>query len=428
VLDYYLFIHFQIIMQKAFILSFMCFFAFFQAVFSQTDHMLTKSQVEEALRSGGKYLVTTLLDDEGKSRCDYNLSVSRWEPFEVPWHTGQAINAMVNTSQILRDKDLLAKAVQSGNWWISLEIKDHPKLNGMIKSIHGADMGETIVYSTCTDGTPGLFELTKATGDRKFAEIAGKAGIWLHSNMWDPVSGLSYDCVNPVTGEVMKTWSAFWKDKKVQTLTDVARPNVEGFLFLDMYRYTGKEEYKKWFMDQLDILVKTQGPDGLWMDFTPNNKAESSVHPRFNLWYAEALMKGFELTGKASCLEAALKVARFYQSIQTEDGTIYYKNYTNGKKPGTESVCGSAVSLAGIVWLQLIKAGKGEEFIPSVEKSAKWIFNNRFSEQHADPNLRGAFVDTRQSSKKGVITIINRDLGTIFGLRFLCDYHEYLNH
>ena len=34
-------------------------------------------------------------------------------------------------------------------------------------------------------------------------------------------------------------------------------------------------------------LVAKQGPEGLWMEFTPNNQAKGSFHPRFNLWYAE---------------------------------------------------------------------------------------------------------------------------------------------
>lgn len=413
-------------MKKPFILILVIFFFSAPVLMSQTKHALTKTQTEEAIRSGGKYMVDVMLDHEGKSRCDYNTMTSKWEPYEVPWHTGQAINALVEAHLILKDDALLKKAVQAGNWWTSLEIKDHPKLKGMIRSIHGAEMGEIIVYATCTDGTPGLFNLSRVTGDRKYAQVAAQAGVWLHTNMLDPVSGLSYDCVDPVSGEINKTRSDFWKGKEVQTLTDVARPNAEGSLFLDMYKFTGKEEYKKWFIDQLDVMVKTQYENGLWMDFTPNNKAEGNLHPRFNLWYAEALMNGYFLTKNEKYLNAALKCARFYQSVQMSDGTLYYKNYIDKRKPNTESICGSAASLAGIVWLQLVKAGKGNEFIPSIEKTAKWVFTNRYSENHSDPNLRGSYLDSRQRIKDGMIWMVNRDLGTIFGVRFLCDYYKYL--
>ncbi len=394
-------------------------------LFSQPKHELTKSQVENALRSGGKYMINVMIDSEGKSRCDYNTITSQWEPYEVPWHTGQAINALVQAFLILKDDNLLKKAVQAGNWWANLEIKNNPKLNGMIRSIHGAEIGEVIVYATCTDGTPGLFNLSQVSGEKKYAQVATQAGIWLHTNMLDPVSGLSYDCVDPVSGEINKTHSRFWKEKEVQALTDVARPNAEGSLFLDMYRFTGNEEYKKWFVDQMEVLVKTQYENGLWMDFTPNNKADGSLHPRFNLWYAEALMNGYFLTKEEKYLNAALKCARFYQSIQLSDGTLYYKNYVDKRKPNPESICGSAASLAGIVWLQLVRAGKGDEFISSIEKTAKWVYTNRYPANHSDPNLQGAYLDTRQRVKNGKIGLINRDLGTIFGMRFLSEYYKY---
>jgi hypothetical protein len=395
-------------------------------LFSQPKHSLTRTQIEEALRSGGKYMMNVMIDNEGKSRCDYNMITSQWEPYETPWHTGQAINALVETYLVLKDDALLKKAVQAGNWWVGLEIKDHPKLNGMIRSIHGADIGQVIVYATCTDGTPGLFNLSRVTGDKKYAKVATRAGIWLHTNMLDSASGLSYDCVDPISGEINKKHSGFWKNKENQTLTDVARPNAEGSLFLDMYRFTDDERYKKWFIDQLNVMVTTQSNNGLWMDFTPNNKEEGTLHPRFNLWYAEALMNGYFLTKNEKYLNAALKCARFYQSIQMPDGTLYYKNYVDKRKPNPESISGSGASLAGIVWLQLVRAGRGEEFISNIEKTAKWIYTNRYPENHADPNLRGAYLNPRQRDRNGTIWIVNRDLGTTFGMRFLCDYFKFV--
>ena len=103
-------------------------------------------------------------------------------------------------------------------------------------------------------------------------------------------------------------------------------------MFLDMYKYTGNEKYKKAFITLCESLVKTQGPEGLWMDFMPNFKEEGSYHPRFNLWYAESLIDGYELTGDKRYLEAAKKTADRYAKAQQGDGTIYYKNYITRKK------------------------------------------------------------------------------------------------
>ena len=47
---------------------------------------------------------------------------------------------------------------------------------------------------------------------------------------------------------------------------------------------------------------------------------------------------------------------------------------------------------------------------------------NQFAMDHADPNLRGAFVNTRTKRKDGKVAILQRDIGASFGLRFLADY------
>ena len=184
---------------------------------------------------------------------------------------------------------------------MSLEIKDHPKLKGMVRSAHGDHAGETIVFATMSDGSAGLYKLYDVTGDRA---LRGCAHAWRATGCYGICACWRRGCVTtmwiPKRGEVMKEYSPFWPDKEEQDLYDVARPNNEGSLFLDMYEYTGNEEYKEAFITLCNSLVDKQGPEGLWMDFMPNDKESGSVHPRFNLWYAESLIDGYELTGDQS--------------------------------------------------------------------------------------------------------------------------------
>lgn len=77
------------------------------------------------------------------------------------------------------------------------------------------------------------------------------------------------------------------------------------------------------FKPSLDIgLVEKQGTNGLWMDFTANDNRDNSIRPRFNLWYAEALL-AFDLTGEKKYVLAALKSAQTYKKIQSKDGTFF---------------------------------------------------------------------------------------------------------
>jgi len=381
-----------------------------------------KSDILEAINSGADYAVSTLLDENGKSRCDYNLTEGKWYDYEPPWHTGQIIYALVESYRLTRDEKYLNAAKKAGDWWIGLEIKDHPKLKGMVSAVHGDHAGEVIVFATVSDGSAGLFRLYEVTGNEEYARVPTSAGAWMLENMWVPEQKVFYDNVDPVSGEVMKENSPFWPDKKEQKLFDVSRPNNEGSLFLDMYRYTGNETYKDIFIQLCESLVEKQGPEGLWMDFMPNDKATGSVHPRFNLWYAESLLEGYDLTKDKRYLEAARKTALKFTEFQQGDGTIFYQNFIDGRV-NRNSVCGSAVAFAGIIWMRLRDYGVGEEFSTNIEKSLHWLLKNRFADDHPDKNLGGATINTRMRHKKGKLWLVNRDIGTSFALRFLTTYY-----
>jgi rhamnogalacturonyl hydrolase YesR len=275
-------------------------------VANDEDHVL-KEKILNAVTIGADYASQVLLDETGKSRCDYNITEGRWYDYEPPWHTGQIIYALVQSYQVTQNNAYLEAAKKAADWWTGLEIKDHPKLQGMVRAVHGDHAGEVIVFATVSDGTAGLFRLYQLTSEKKYAEVPTQAGEWMLRNMWVPENGVFYDNVDPKTGEVLKENSPFWPQKEKQTLFDVARPNNEGSLFKDMYQYTKNEKYKDIFIKICESLVEKQGPQGLWMDFMPNHKDEGSFHPRFNLWYAESLLEGYELTADRRYLDAALK-------------------------------------------------------------------------------------------------------------------------
>ena len=382
-----------------------------------------KQQILTAIQEGADYACDVLLDENGKSRCDYNVIEGKWYDYEPPWHTGQIIYGLLEAYQVTGKAKYLEAAKRAGDWWISLEIKDHPKLKGMLRAVHG-DYVEYIVFATVSDGSAGLFKLYDITQEEKYADVPTRAGDWMLKNMYVRDKGVFYDSIEPNSGEVMKENSPFWPDKNHQKLYDVSRPNNEGSLYKDMYEYSGNEEYKKVFIELCESLVEKQGEEGLWMDFMPNHKHEDTFHPRFNLWYAESLLEGYDMTGDRRYLDAALKTAQFYTRYQKKDGTIYYKNYLNGDS-NQNSPCGSAVSFAGLLWLRLMGYGVGDSFAGNVEKSLDWVLKNRFSQDHPDPNLAGAFLEFRTRRRHGKMWVTMRDIATSFGMRFLCDYYNY---
>ncbi|MFA8342481.1 MAG: beta-L-arabinofuranosidase domain-containing protein [Rhodothermaceae bacterium] len=403
--------------------TFICSMIFSSGLLAQKNNV-SKEEVLKALNGGARYAIDAILDDEYKSRCDYNVTEGKWYDYETPWHTGQIIYGLLEAYKVTGNKEYLETAKKAGDWWSSLLITDHPKLNGMIRASHGDHAGDILVFATVSDGTAGMFLLHDITGVKKYADVPTSAGDWMMKNMFEPEHKIFYDIIDPASGEVMKENSPFWPDKKEQKLFDVARPNNEGSLFKDMYEYTGDEKYKEMFITLCESLLKYQGPEGAWMDFTPNDKAAGSLHPRFNLWYAESLLEGYDLTGDKRYLEGAKKTLKLYQKFQKKDGTIYYKNYLSGKS-NRNSICGSAVSFAAMLWIRMVDYGVGDEFKENIEKSANWVVKNRFADNHPDKNLRGGFINTRTRRKKGKIWITQRDVGTAMGMRFLSAYYNY---
>lgn len=384
-----------------------------------------KEDVLAALKTCAMHVADVILDSAGRSRCDYNLTEGKWYEYEVPWHTGQAVYSLLAAYKITQDPALLSAARRGGDYWISMEIKDHPVLKGMVAASHGDFIGgENYVFATVSDGTPGIYELSRITKDPKYARVATNAAAWMLKNMYYPEQGVCYDVIEAKSGAVMKENSPFWESKEKQTLNDVARPNTEGWLFKDAFSFSGDKKFKDAFLLLCNSLVQKQGPEGLWMQYMPNHAADKSFHPRFNLWYAESLLEAYDMTGEKKYLETAAKVARVHAKAQQKDGTQFYQQFIDGSEPDRGSICGSAVAFSGIVWMRLAKAGY-KEFEENIQRSAAWLLKNRYATDHPDPNLRGGVIETRARSRKGKIWLVNRDIATSFAVRFFADYLNY---
>ncbi|WP_315824198.1 hypothetical protein [Paraflavitalea speifideaquila] len=82
-----------------------------------------KEEVLLAIDQMAGYVSNVLLDEEGKSRCDYNLTEGKWYAYEVPWHTGQAVYALLAAYKQTNNKAYLDAAIRGGNFWAGLRSK-----------------------------------------------------------------------------------------------------------------------------------------------------------------------------------------------------------------------------------------------------------------------------------------------------------------
>ncbi|MEM1321154.1 MAG: beta-L-arabinofuranosidase domain-containing protein [Bacteroidota bacterium] len=385
-----------------------------------------QARIHQAIQGASHYAATVLISESGASRCDYEMLDGEWLVYEPAWHTGQVIWGLLAAFELTGDSSLLQTAIKAGDWWADLRMEEPAQLRGFLAALHDGDVENHLInFTTIADGTPGLFELSRVTGNSKYADIATSAGHWAMQHLFIPEHGLLYDIIDSKTGEIWKDKSPHFPEGYPLTIHDVARPNNEGFLFADMYRHTQEERYLTFFKTLCQSLVDKQSDNGFWMDYHPNNIEKQKIHPRFNIWNAESLLVGYELTGEKSYLEAALRTARAVQLWQQKDGRMYYTNRPDGTFDKS-SICGSAAAFAGIIWLHL-KAQGYDEFDESIERALAFVLNNQFPTDHPDPNLRGAFLETWSKTKDGEAWLRVRDVATAFGLRFLVQYLQQMD-
>jgi hypothetical protein len=171
------------------------FLILFLSIFVNGNGQPNLKEIESAINSGSKYITDVLLDEKGKSNCEYSLIDGVWVDYEPAWHTGQLIFALGRAHDITDNAAYLDAAKKAANWWCSLQITDNPNLNGMLKAIHMAGV-DYIVFATVSDGSAGLYYLSNKTGIDKYSSVPTQAGNWMYDHMYLPEEGLCYDLVD----------------------------------------------------------------------------------------------------------------------------------------------------------------------------------------------------------------------------------------
>ncbi len=371
-------------------------------------------EVKQALSEVADSIANVVLDADGKARGDYDWRSGQWNEFEPAWHTGQAIEGLLSAYDVTGEKRFLDAARRAGDHWVGLELKSGP-FKGMINAAHYDRLGKLINFTTVGNGTPGLFRLSKVTGDPRYADVASRAIIWLARNTKVPGEQLYYNILDPDTGTI-------WTDKSPHhdvaktSVTQVARPNIEGSPFLDACNHTQQKWLCKAHADLAAATAARQSANGLWMEFEPNNPEDGTIHPRFNSWNAEAMLRTYAQRKDRRYLDAALATARANVKMMKADGSFDYVQNVNGKS-GNVSPTGSATAFAGLLWLELHALGY-TEFDAQIHDAARWLIGNRYAGDHPDPNVRGMVVEMRVKGGRSIL----RDLGSPFAARFLAAY------
>ncbi len=382
-----------------------------------------RAEVINAIRRGADHAQEVLISKTGEGRTEYDLLRGEWSAYETHWHTAQVAYGLIEAWRLTGEKGYLKTARRAGDWWISTEFKAPHPLAGLVNAAHGDALGPLINMTTVTDGANALFALARAAGELRYAQSLRRSGDWFLERAYLPDEGLFYNIVDPETGAVWRDRSPHHKERTPDTIliTEVARPNSEGYLYAELCAFTGDDRYCDVFLNVAEKKLERQSPEGPWMDFEPNDPATGKVHPRFNIWLAEAQLEAYAMTGDRRFLESARRVGRFMAKAQRPDGGFYRALKIDGSSQRGDYI-GSAAAFSGLLWLRLRDYGAGEEFGANIERAVDWLLANQGPEHHPDPNLRGAFLNLWARERGGRTLLLQRDIGTAFALRFLTTY------
>lgn len=372
--------------------------------------------VRASLTTAANYAADVLLKQDGQSRGDYDITNGRWQTYETVWHTGQVVAGLTGAADVTGDERFFGRALDGARFITGLRLEEPLALKGMINAVHDAD-NPRITMTTLTDGAAPVFEIARRTDDAAILAVLTGAGDWMASELWIPERRMFYDVIEAdgrVLGRDLPMDPSIHKDD--------ARYGTEGSYFAHLYRATGEKRYLELFLEPCRQMVADQ-VDGVWPHLLPNDRETGSLHGRFNIWYAEALLEAYDLTGDDAFLEAALATARTYAAFPEPDGTMYYRHRLDGWR-SMESPSGSVAAFAGILWLKLSALGY-PEFDPLIEASVDFLLINQYPGDHPDRNLAGGYFELWTRNRGGDFHIYHRDIATAFGLRFLSDYLKH---
>jgi hypothetical protein len=332
---------------------------------------------------------------KGALRGEYSAATRQWDFFCPVWHTGQAIKALVLASKALGRPALLDAARFSAEFIGAERVSDrsHPHY-GLIFGFE--DRGDQVNTSAVLECVDGLWLLSEATGEARYAEWARSAVDWAARNAYIG-GGLCRDAFE------VRTWRYVpppWKTDKP------GRPLIDDAVFL-------KGGQRKIFYEIAERLLKEEEPPGNWIGFAPCNPVTGVLHPRQAFWWGDPMIAAYRDSGDKRYLECARRAGEWYRNAMRSDGGLFRATSRDFKTPsfGHET---SGIACAALLWLDLWKVTKEEKWLAAMRKALHYCMSIQFREVR-DANLKGAVLEQVKAPNGSDASPFHlRDLGTIF--------------
>ncbi len=337
---------------------------------------------------------------KGALRGEYSAANRQWDFFCPVWHTGQAIKALVLAAKALGRPALLDAARFSADFIGAERVSDksHPHY-GLIFGFE--DRGDQVNTSAVVECVDGLWLLSEATGDARYAEWALSAAAWAAKHAYLG-NGLLRDCFQ------VKSWRFVappWKRD--------GRPLNDDAILLKAFERTRKPEFRKIFFEIAERLLKDEEPAGNWINYAPCNAVTGTIHPRHAYWWGTPMLAAWRESRDRRYLECARRAGEWYSNAMRTDGGLFRGTTRDFRTPsfGHEN---SGIACASILWQELWKETKEERWLADIRKALGFCISVQFREVQ-DRNLKGAILErVNPPGGSDRLPYHLRDLGTIF--------------
>ncbi len=352
---------------------------------------------------------------DGAMRGEYRVAERQWQFFCPVWHSGQAIKALVQAHQVLKDPSLLEAAKRSADF-VGAERQDdadHPDF-GLIHAYE--DHVDAANTSAILEALDGLFLLADATGDEQYRDWALAAVDWVARKAYERGTGLFHDVYHPME-------RTFYWIKRGPKSPDSPpdRPLLDDAIFLKAHAATGNPLYREFFFEVADHLLKCERPSGNWVKYGPSREVPGYLHPRAAYWWGLPMLDAWRASGERRYLDCAVRVAQWCVRAMRRDGGMFRNTYLDFNTDSFgHATSGSAC--AAIILGAVDEACGLETFRPHQELALDYCMKMQFRHP-ADPNLRGAILEKvlpPDGSDRSPYYI--RDLGTIFLIQAAAQY------
>jgi hypothetical protein len=250
----------------------------------------------------------------------------------------------------------------------------------------------------------GLFVLSEAANDRKYADCALDAAFWAARNAYLK-DGLFRDAFDLHNQQFV---APPWNNERQ------GRPLLDDAVMLKAHKLTKNVLCRKLFYATADRLLKEEDASSNWSHYPPGARSAYG-HPRQSFWWGCPMIAAFRDSGERKYLDCARRVGDWYLHLTRDETDPFHGSLR--ESAGMET---SGMACAAILWLELYQETKDEKWMSAARRAIRYCLGMQFRETQ-DPNLRGALLEQvlpPNGSDRSPYFV--RDIASVFFIQAAC--------